>query len=119
MSQCGCPTDQVPIERGNSLLMNVVFHCCCLLKKPEMYCYSIIVDEDIVTWLVRWDGGRWRAKSVDIGMACAHKPPHITLICFLYIFCILIVCLFSSIILYLGSSAKVMFAITIMPKELS
>ena len=54
MSQCGCPTDQVPIERGNSLLMNVVFHCCCLLKKPEMYCYSIIVDEDIVTWLVGW-----------------------------------------------------------------
>ena len=63
----------------------VVFHCCCLLKKPEMYCYSIIVDEDIVTWLERWDGGRWRAKSVDIGMACALKP-NTTLICFLYIF---------------------------------
>ena len=85
MSQCDFPTDQVPFERGNSLLMNVVFHCCCLLKKPEMYCYSIIVDEDIVTWLVRWDGGRWRAKSVDIGMACALKP-NTTLICFLYIF---------------------------------
>ena len=64
----------------------------------EMCCYSIVVDEDIVgEWGVGVGGAR--AKSVDIGMACAHKPLHITLICFLCIFCILIVCLFCIIIL--------------------
>ena len=38
-----------------------------------------------ILWPGWWDGGRWRAKSVDIGMACALKP-NTTLICFLYIF---------------------------------